>query len=155
MNQTYFYVYAYLRSTDSNTAKAGTPYYIGKGKGNRAYTKHHRKIPVPKDKSYIVFLEKNLTEFGALALERRMINWWGRKLDNSGILINQSSGGTGTTGLTVAKDSSGVIYSTHTDDPRILSGELRQMFSGMATVRDAEGKTFNVSINDPRYLCGN
>ena len=67
-----YYVYAYINK------KTNLPYYIGKGKDNRAYKKHSR-ISVPKDKSKIVFLEKNLTNIGALALERRMIRWYGRK----------------------------------------------------------------------------
>ena len=55
-----FYVYAYIRSKDTTTAKAGTPYYIGKGSKDRIY-KNHGKIAVPKDKSRIVFLETNLS----------------------------------------------------------------------------------------------
>ena len=77
-----YYTYAYLRSKSSKTAKAGTPYYIGKGCKNRAYEKHIG-IPVPNDKSLIVFLETNLTEIGAFALERRMIKWYGRKDNNT------------------------------------------------------------------------
>lgn len=93
-----YYVYAYLREKDSKTAKAGSPYYIGKGKGKRAYGKHY-SCPVPKNKSLIIFLETNLSEIGALALERRMIEWYGRIDSRSGILRNQTDGGDGTSGV--------------------------------------------------------
>ena len=87
-----YYVYAYINK------KTGLPYYIGKGKNNRAY-KFHGHITVPKDKSKIVFLETNLSNVGALALERRYIKWFGRKnIDNNGILLNITEGGDGNNG---------------------------------------------------------
>ena len=90
-----YYVYAYIRSKDSKTAKAGTPYYIGKGKGNRAYQKFgHITLP-PKDRRFIVILESNLSELGALALERRYVRWYGRIDQRTGILRNQTDGGDG------------------------------------------------------------
>ena len=89
----HYYVYAYLR-------KNGTPYYVGKGSGNRAW-KHstNDSIHPPKDLSQIVILETNLSDIGALALERRMIRWYGRIDTGTGILRNQTDGGDGSSGV--------------------------------------------------------
>lgn len=85
-----YYVYAYLRED-------GSPYYIGKGKGKRAFSNKH-SVNLPPDASRIVFLEKNLSDIGACALERRYIRWYGRKDNKTGILRNKTEGGDGNSG---------------------------------------------------------
>jgi len=98
-----FYVYAYLRTKNSSTGNKGIPYYIGKGCSKRAWDTH-RKIPVPKDKSNIVIIAYDLSEVGSLALERRYIEWYGRKDIGTGILINLTDGGEGFSGRKWSED---------------------------------------------------
>ena len=86
----HYYTYAYLREDK-------TPYYIGKGKGNRIYEKRKRIKP-PKDKSRIIFLKKNLTEEEAFKHEIYMIDVFGRKDLGTGILHNMTNGGEGSSG---------------------------------------------------------
>ncbi len=84
----YYYTYAYLREDK-------TPYYIGKGKGNRAYRRRKTDIKPPKDKSRILVLKENLTEKEAFKHEIYMIAMFGRKDLGTGILYNKTDGGDG------------------------------------------------------------
>jgi len=124
------YVYAYIRSSDSSIAHAGTPYYIGKGIGKRAWAKHKRNNGSdlrPIDNTNIIIVEANLTAIGACALERWLIRWYGRKDIKTGILQNMTDGGDGATNVsesTRAKLSSantGKIQSAETTAKRLAS----------------------------------
>jgi len=92
-----YYVYYYLRSQDSSTAKAGTPYYVGEGKGNRIKDTSHN-VKVPKNPECRIKIAENLTKELAQAIEILHISIWGRKDIGNGILHNRTSGGDGVKG---------------------------------------------------------
>jgi len=84
-----YYTYAYLR-------KDGTPYYIGKGRRDRAFKKHQNVAVPPEER--ILFLKRNLTEEEAFRHEIYMIAVFGRKNLGTGILWNYTDGGEGNSG---------------------------------------------------------
>ena len=83
-----FYVYVYIDEND-------IPYYVGKGKGKRAYGRHAVEVPT---EDRIHFLAKGLTEDAAFELERKSIREIGRKDRKEGPLLNKTDGGHGVTG---------------------------------------------------------
>ena len=112
----HYYTYAYLREDK-------TPYYIGKGKGNREYKRSRNDIRPPKDKSRIIFLKKNLTETEAFRHEIYMISVFGRKDLGTGILYNMTNGGDGSSGWVPSEEyrkkmSEAKKGKTHSEDSK-------------------------------------
>lgn len=80
-----FYTYLWLRED-------GTPYYVGKGHGDRAF----RKGSPPVER---ILLQEHPSEQAANDAEVFLISYYGRKDTGTGILRNRTSGGEGTSGL--------------------------------------------------------
>ena len=119
-----YYTYAYLREDR-------TPYYIGKGKGDRAFIKNRKGIRPPKDSSRIIFLKQNLTEEEAFKHEVYMIAVLGRKDLGIGILRNKTDGGDGCSGAIRSegsrrKQSEAMKGKSHSEETRRKQSEAHK-----------------------------
>lgn len=113
-----YYVYAYLRED-------GTPYYIGKGKGKRAYHKNHTVNP-PNDISRIVMLIENVEEHVAHQFEIQCIKQYGRIDNGSGILRNLTNGGEGSSGRITSEEAKTKISASLKDRTRTIESKRKQ-----------------------------
>jgi hypothetical protein len=88
-----YYTYLWLREDH-------TPYYVGKGHGNRAFTgrRNGGHLPPPIHRENIL-LQEYPTEADAIAAEIFLIARYGRKDLGTGILRNLTDGGDGTSGF--------------------------------------------------------
>lgn len=108
-----FYTYLWLRED-------GTPYYVGKGTGRRAFQDGGRSVHLPKDHSRIKIQEWS-DETTAFAFEMYLVDFWGRKDLETGCLRNRTDGGNGPVGF--SSEARDRISATHKG--RKLSPEHR------------------------------
>lgn len=92
-----FYSYLWLRED-------GTPYYVGKGFGDRAFVSRGHKTHCPKEHSRILICPAE-TEAEAFASELVMIDLFGRKDLGTGYLRNFTDGGEGRAGYQIPIES--------------------------------------------------
>ncbi len=136
-----YYTYAYLREDK-------TPYYIGKGRGDRAYRKEYRSCPTPDERSRILILKKNLSEFDAYKHEIYMIAVLGRKDLGTGILRNLTDGGEGGRGAGFK----------HSNESRKKMSEAmkgdKNPFHGKKHTKEARNKMSQSRIGSKNYYFG-
>lgn len=121
-----YYVYAYVRDITTKNGISGSPYYIGKGRKGRAYSRFKRVKP-PKNRENIIIIMKDLTESVAFEMETYFINLYGRLDNNTGILHNKTDGGEGTSGAKFSAKSR--IKMSKAQTGKVLSEETRKRVS--------------------------
>ena len=80
-----FYTYLWLRED-------GTPYYVGKGSGNRAHNPAGHRVRKPTEKERIL-VQEHISEEEALFSESFFISMYGRLDLGTGCLSNLTDGG--------------------------------------------------------------
>jgi NUMOD3 motif-containing protein len=133
-----FYTYLWLRED-------GTPYYVGKGLGNRAFTNKDHRVKRPEDRDRII-LQYFPSEADAFEAERFLIRYYGRKDRGDGCLRNLTDGGDGVIGHRHSTETIEKIRSSlwgRNSGKRYTLGskrspETRQKMSELARVREAK-----------------
>lgn len=85
-----FYTYLWIR-------KDGTPYYVGKGHDDRAFTGRGHGVHCPQDRTRIM-VQHWESEDKAFEMEIKLIRFFGRKDNGTGMLRNLTDGGDGRSG---------------------------------------------------------
>lgn len=168
-----YYTYKWLRED-------GTPYYIGKGKGNRAWTVHKRKnVSHYPPEGRVEIIMEGLTEEEALLHEIWLIALYKRKCEG-GLLINMTTGGQGPSDAkwkwpqesierrkarpprkfsdqarkNISLSKQGKSWGRHTEDSRRRIGEGNRNPSAEKRKRQSEGVSKTNAKKQPCPQCG-
>jgi hypothetical protein len=132
-----FYVYLH------KDPKTGIPFYVGRGRGKRAYdrTSRHKEwhdfVETIGGKFKVEIVEKNLRESNAGEIEANLIAKYGEKRDGAGPLVNWTDGGEDEMGITMGIDISDLVSPESIEYEkkkygatvyRVLPGEERERF---------------------------
>ncbi len=155
-----FYVYLWLRHKDSKNGPRLSPYYVGKGSGNRAFNPRQRRVKPPKDHSYIVFAQEGLTEQEAFDSERYYIALYGRKDLGTGVLGNFTNGGEGVSGLRISQEARdrisranlGKVVSQKTRDKLSRASMGKQHFLGKRHTPETKAKMSLAQMGNQNFL---
>jgi hypothetical protein len=144
-----YYVYVYLR-------RDGTPYYVGKGCGPRAWVRRKNGVNPPLDRTRIRIVKAGLREQEAFEWECDIISILGRVDLGTGCLRNKTDGGEGSSGavkseetrnkLSVAMSGEnnpqyGKLGGSHASANRIVESSTRQKISEYQTGRERSKET--------------
>lgn len=110
-----YYAYMWVRED-------GTPYYIGKGKGNRAFINIGHVVHKPKDRSRILIFERS-SEVEAFETEKELIYNWGRKDLGRGCLYNHTDGGEGASGYKWTEEQRKMLRELNTGEANPFFGK--------------------------------
>lgn len=150
-----FYVYMLL-----DPRKLYLPFYVGKGQRSRAYD-HFRKghnnnrlkqavidkIIAAKLKPVVLMWAIELLEEDAFAIEKLLIQKFGRRVDNSGILTNMTLGGEGLCGHHFTEEHRAKIGAAHKG--RICSKEtIERMRKSKLGVKLSDEHRAKISENN-------
>ena len=139
-----FYAYLWLR-------KDGTPYYVGKGCGDRAFITHNHAVACPSE-VFRILVQNYASEAEAFEAEKFLISFYGRIDLRTGCLRNRTEGGEGVAGLIRTDDHSrkiseakkGIAPKWANPKGYIRTEEHRQQIrSRMLGTALAKGTTFN------------
>lgn len=127
-----FYTYIFLRSTKSTIGDIGSPYYIGKGHGKRAFVKRKN---APKDKFNIKLIAENMNEADAFQLEMLLIKQYGRIDLGTGCLRNLTDGGDGVSGRLWSDEDKlkSSIRNTGSGNPMFNKKHTKQVINAQST----------------------
>jgi len=157
-----YYVYLHIRKDN------GTPFYVGKGRGNRLIEKKSRSEfwnnVVNKYGYDIILLENDISEEKSFEMESYWIKRIGRRDLELGPLVNLSDGGEGNSGHKWTEEQKKQVsidrkgrkpWNTGKKCPQ-LSGEKNAMFGKTGELNPMFGKGYLISgEKNPNYGISN